>query len=210
MAMLTYTDRVVLPTVAAPSLIDIAVSLSRMPRFGGHTRRWWSVLDHTLFCDELVRAKTGTRMERIALLLHDAHEAITGDVPTDAKGAGLKLLQGDLDVAIMDAFFPGGFARYTAYLNVVKHWDRVALVAEAHIIGPPVSERRLVDVEPRFSRGFTGAEEAFTLLEGLLRRRTSNLRGQLVQELYGRPPFETGQERHPAVREYLNRMNILL
>lgn len=201
MAMLTYTDRVVLPVIATnPSLIDIGVSLSRMPRFGGHTRRWWSVLDHTLFCDELVRNSGCTRHERLAVLLHDAHEAVTADVPTDAKGNELRWLQQDLDRVIMEAFFPGGWTTYQGYKSLVKRIDFLALVAEAHIVGPPVSARRLVEVEPRFSTdGLEGADGA-----------TSMLRALIPSPVLGIPPKETQQDRHPAVIEFLNRMTHLM
>jgi hypothetical protein len=199
MPMLTYTDRVVLPTIASPSLVDIAVSLSRQPRFGGHTRRWWSVLDHTLFCDELVQEETDHRFPRLALLLHDAHEAITADVPTDAKTTGLKLLQADLDVAIMDAFFPDGLTGYNRWRDTVKRIDRVALVAEGIVLGPPVEEDRLVAVDPIFDRNLTGVERAMMLLEQLLEDGT-----------VGHTPWVDSQEAHPAVEDYLARMNYLL
>jgi hypothetical protein len=206
MAMLTYTDRVVLPKVASPSLMDFAVSLSRQPRFGGHTRRWWSVLDHTLFCDELVKAEQKPsetyplRELRLAMLLHDAHEAITCDVPTDAKGAGLRALQADLDIVIMDRFYPEGMRGYRRWTANVKHYDLVALIAEAQVVGPPVSQQRLEEVEPRFAPTTQEHYNAIALLDMTLRR----------SRVFGHPPFEKDQTRHPAVREYLNRMNTLL
>jgi hypothetical protein len=204
MPMLTYTDRVVLPTIAAPSLIDIAVALSRMPRFGGHTRRWWSVLDHTLFCDELVKSEPDfvTRESRLALLFHDAHEAITGDVPTGAKTTGLRLLQADIDVAIMDAFYPGGLMGFNKYRETVKYFDRLALVAEGHVVGPPVSPERLVEVDPVFDLGLKGALEACWALQALLE-------GVSLDPL-GQPPLVENQESHPAVVEYLTRITTLL
>jgi hypothetical protein len=222
MAMLTYTDRVVLPTIAAPSLVDIAVSLSRQPRFGGHTRRWWSVLDHTLFCDELVKLDlqqfSNIRPIRLAMLLHDAHEAITADVPTDAKGVGMRMLQADIDIAIMDRYFPNGMAGYRGWTANVKHFDLVALIAEAQVVGPPVSQSRLEEVEPRFAR--TGPEhfQATLLLHSLLLGRAAAGRYTgpnvavpgTVAALYGRPPLEMNQEKHPAVKEFLTRITTLM
>jgi hypothetical protein len=203
MPLLTYTDRL-LPGQTL-SLLDIAISTSRQPRFGGHTRRWWSVLDHMLWCDELAQAVyTGDpqlRNLRLAMLLHDAHEAVTGDVPTDFKGAELRVIQKDLDRGIMGRFFPGGYPAYATFVVEVKELDHLALVTEAHIVGPPVSDRRLDAVEPRFALDSHpyGAQGAATL-ELMLRR----------SRWLGHAPWEREQRRHPSVREYLNRMSILL
>ncbi len=205
MSMLTYTDRVVLPVGTPPGVIDIAVSLSRQPRFGGHTRRWWSVLDHLLFVDKLAASTDPRRLclspaqlplLRLALLLHDAHEAITSDVPTDAKGPDLRRLQTALDRVIADRYFPGGWTAYESWETDVKEFDRLALVAEAHVVGPPVGATRLVEVEPRFAAESDRERDAVQLLTGLLRGAT----------YLGVPPRVQDQGSHPAVREYLNRM----
>lgn len=162
--ILTYTGRFVprqgAPGSPAPSLGDIAMSLSRLPRFGGHGARWYSVLDHVLFCDALVRADhkdvaPGTerglylRGLRLATLLHDAHEAATGDVPTHFKTADLRALQDMLDARIMGKYLPAGFAQYEAYRETIRGYDHRALLAEAFVVGP----RRLqsfADVEHFF------------------------------------------------------------
>lgn len=209
MSMLTYTDKVVLPVGNAPSPLDIAVSLSRQPRFGGHTRRWWSVLDHLLFVDDLATLTDPRRLclspdqlplLRLALLLHDAHEAITTDVPTDAKGPDLRSLQDRLDHVIAGRYFPGGWTAYESWEMDVKEFDLLALVAEAHVVGPPVSAARLVEVEPRFAAETERQQWAVKLLEGRLKRS-----GYL-----GVPPRIDQQATHPAVREYLNRLVTVL
>jgi 5'-deoxynucleotidase YfbR-like HD superfamily hydrolase len=85
----------------APPLVDIALGLSRQPRFGGQTRRWWSVLDHSLFVADLA-AREGRGLRVIlALLLHDAHEALTGDIPTSLKKDDMRDVQASLDERIM-------------------------------------------------------------------------------------------------------------
>src|SRR4051812_13725749 len=95
---LTYTGRAVKPgSTVHPSMIDIAVGISRQPRFAGQGKRWFSVLDHSLFVDEIVKRASSVpilgdddevarKQWRLAVLLHDAHESMTGDVPTDFKG----------------------------------------------------------------------------------------------------------------------------
>lgn len=76
-----------------PSMItleDIAVPLSREPRFSGHGSENYSVLSHLLlietFFDEVEM--------RLHALLHDAHEAYMKDLPTPLK-------------AYYESFFPG-------------------------------------------------------------------------------------------------------
>lgn len=131
MLLLTQSDRLLTSEGGHPSLTDIAVGLSRQPRFGGQTREWWSVLDHSLFCDELVKSQESTRELRLAVLLHDAHEALTGDVPTPFKTPDFRAVQDDLDRRICGAFFPGGYDRYAKLGTLVKNVDLRALRAEA-------------------------------------------------------------------------------
>lgn len=200
---ITYTGRNVRPGgETAPSLIDIAVGLSRMPRFAGQTRRWWSVLDHTLFADELVRlvAPDDPPALHRAVLLHDAHEAITGDVPSPIKPDALREVQDELDTVIFDAYFPGWYPALTPEL---KRIDRLAMIAEALVIGPPLPRPRIFEV---FGMDDL-AERAETFLDT---RVYSQAARKVGGQLYGIPPFEEKQERHPAVVEYLNRIIRLL
>lgn len=192
---LTYTGRNVKPGNGAhPSLIDIAVGLSRQPRFAGQTRRWWSVLDHTLFGDELMRHRVDTASElRLAWLLHDAHEAITGDVPTDVKKlTELGMIQDGLDYRILEAYYPAWDqnGRWTRDHDEVKAIDKRCLLAEAHVVGPPAAADYFEEPDD------TDAAVLRILLETTL--------------WIGAPPYRQGQEKHPAVREYLARMNELM
>lgn len=197
---LTYTGRLVRPGgTEHPSLIDIAVGLSRQPRFAGQGRSWWSVLDHTLFCDELVMQQPlpSPRL-RLAVLLHDAHEAITADVPTDVKGEDMKAYQKLLDVVIQDAYFPGGRHAYLDYgwAGDVQRIDRRALCAEAQVVGPPVEKQRIL--------------ELFGVCEETVEDVTA-LRLKVGTGIWGVPPVDRhNPEANPAVQEYLRRMLKLL
>lgn len=64
------------------SLPVIATSLARIPRFGGHSTRRYSVLEHSLYVSSLVPQEF-----KAAALMHDAHESLTGfwDVSSPAK-----------------------------------------------------------------------------------------------------------------------------
>ncbi len=82
--MLTASGRRVDLLDPRPSMIeltDIAFALSRICRFTGHTRRFYSVAEHS--------ALGATTMSDDALalefLLHDAHEAYVGDMNSPLK-----------------------------------------------------------------------------------------------------------------------------
>lgn len=69
------------------SIDDIAVALSRAPRFCGHTRQPYSVARHSINAVEVLQAEhrlDDCRLLRGALL-HDASEAYMGDLPTPLK-----------------------------------------------------------------------------------------------------------------------------
>lgn len=190
--LLTNSGRLVSRDAGHPSLMDIAIGISRQPRFGGQTGRWWSVIDHSLFCDELVQAKFGSlRVNiaelRLAVLLHDAHEALTGDVPTPLKTEDFRGMQDALDARIYGAFGPEPVPAFT-----VKDTDVRALRAEASLFLPHPA----VKIAELF--GEPDAADIWTLNEYL-------------QESYaGVPPLKRDQQQHPAVREYLNRVMDLL
>lgn len=59
---------------------DLAASLARVPRFHGQTLMHYTVAQHSVLVAELVPAEL-----KAAALLHDAHEAYTGDFPRPIK-----------------------------------------------------------------------------------------------------------------------------
>lgn len=67
------------PDVFTPEVI--AHSLSRLPRFCGHTKTPWSVAAHTL----LVGLGVDLDESVPYALLHDAAEIVTGDIPRPVK-----------------------------------------------------------------------------------------------------------------------------
>jgi hypothetical protein len=68
------------PSPSEISIQDIASALSKMPRFGGHSGRFYSVAQHSLIC-----AHMAPNHLKLEALMHDAHEAYVGDVPTPLK-----------------------------------------------------------------------------------------------------------------------------
>jgi hypothetical protein len=206
---ITYTGRNVKPGNGEhPALLDIAIGLSRQPRFAGQTKRWFSVLDHTLFGLELIKlGENHARGLQLAWLLHDAHEAITADVPTDVKGDDLRGAQDLLDQMIYGAY---GQDSAWVWKQNVKDTDRLCLSAEARVLG--VGQDR-----NRFGCG-PAVDDAEAVLLGLLRVGLNTIPSgpPIGQPPFGHPdpdrcyPYPREQDQHPAVMYYLRLMEELL
>jgi len=74
--MVSFID----PDPMAFDINDIALALSRQPRYGGHGKFFYSVAQHSVYVAYQVKPKN-----RLYALLHDAHEAYTGDIPAPLK-----------------------------------------------------------------------------------------------------------------------------
>lgn len=131
------------------SIEDIAHSLSFQCRFNGHTKRFYSVAEHSLVLRDLVREESGIQNlnRRMAAILHDAAECYLGDITKPAKerlfigeaveGQILRVIfeafgvpfssfdeelkAMDSDLCIMEGFFLiGGMYWSRAYYDLVK------------------------------------------------------------------------------------------
>src|SRR5947209_7997064 len=69
----------------APTLYEIGYSLCQVPRFVGHTRVPWSVLQHSYAVAAFARFLDWTYRLQFLALMHDAHESVIGDIPTGWK-----------------------------------------------------------------------------------------------------------------------------
>lgn len=129
-------------------LADIAHSLSLQCRFMGHVDRFFSVASHSL----LVMRITGELVQRDGAaespeqlvdfwrqaLLHDAHEALVGDVPSPLKDA-LSVYRSEPFRAVEDRLQRAVFQRWntTPELSVyVQQADAVALWWEWKLLRP--------------------------------------------------------------------------
>jgi 5'-deoxynucleotidase YfbR-like HD superfamily hydrolase len=196
--VLTHSGRQVSASEGCPSIHDVALSLSRMPRFAGQGRRWWSVLDHSLFVERLaaqfalrekIRGKQAYIL-RLAALLHDAHECITGDVPSPIKPSDLADVQDEIDSRIGATLFPGGDAVFTLWETVVHELDRRALLLEAWKVGPPKLDT-LSDVVQHF--GYLPDLEALRVFE----------KGIAETEFGHHPTFLNQGLAHPGVQWFV-------
>jgi 5'-deoxynucleotidase YfbR-like HD superfamily hydrolase len=125
-------------------LDDVALGLSRIRRWAGQTRRPISDAEHSLLVGRLVPLRY-----RLAADLHDAHEAIVGDLTTPfaralAALAGSRVawaiaaLKWRLDVAIARAVIerfaparPGGFETFELEAQTLASEMRSTTVREA-------------------------------------------------------------------------------
>ena len=68
------------PSASRFEVTDIAHALSNICRFTGHTKQFYSVAEHSVLCSYLVPHE-----DRRVALMHDAAEAIIGDVSSPLK-----------------------------------------------------------------------------------------------------------------------------
>lgn len=150
----THSGRVldlVRPDPEAIHINDLVVPLSRMPRFSGHTvsrRQACNVALHSLLVEALM-PPDAPPSARLAALLHDAHEAFTGDITSPmqqalgayslAAAGALKRIQFDLQDAIERAIGLNVSIRFE-YRAEIKQADLLALAIEKRDLMAPSPE----------------------------------------------------------------------
>lgn len=120
------------PDLTDVTLTDLATSLSRLARFLGNTKPGnpYSVAQHSLLVMQILEDQGQPSSLLRAALLHDAHEALMGDIPTPVKraaGPALAALEARLQVAMFRRF---GLAETLAHHPLITWADRVALHSE--------------------------------------------------------------------------------
>lgn len=127
------------PSIEAIDHFTIAVALSRVPRFSGHTIYRYSVAQHSVLVADIISQCLLRPDLMLPALLHDAHECYTGfgDVISPAKAwlrrhtDALDLLEVKCNQAIANYFnMP---VRLFDDVNVHKA-DMIALAIEAKLI----------------------------------------------------------------------------
>ena len=133
--MQTYTGRQFWPLDPRPEdvdILDIAHALANVCRFGGHTKAFYSVAQHSVLVSRVVPAG-----QALAGLLHDATEAYIGDMirPLKRNLHEYRAAEARLEAAITERFVlpAGAFAT-----PEVKYADNVVLATEARdVMGEP-------------------------------------------------------------------------
>jgi hypothetical protein len=109
---------------------DIARALANQCRFGGHSRVFYSVAQHSVILSDLVEQRGGDVEDAFAALMHDATEAYLGDMPHPIKhrstlGAAFKEAEDHLGRAIRARF------RIKADVPEIKRVERALLATES-------------------------------------------------------------------------------
>jgi|GEM_PF-437686 len=126
-------------------IIDIAHSLSNACRFGGHSRQFYSVAEHSVLVVKAINNDGGPAplTMQLTALLHDAAEAYLADIPSPIKPhlRGFREMEHRILRVILEHF--GG---YFPLPSEIKEADLAVLHAERHQImngGPPWSTENL-------------------------------------------------------------------
>lgn len=179
------------PDPATIRVEDIAHHLSQINRYSGATERPWSVAAHSLLCVRLAHGLHVTPYQALWTLLHDAHEAYTGDTirpMKDAIGrARFETVERKLDVAIRKAL--GVQHLHTSDAErIARQVDEAAQAVECSIFFPEVEdwpkqnlpEEFVEEVHELWSRSSDELREFFTgaymgILEGALSHESTGV-----------------------------------
>jgi len=162
--MFSYSGVQIAPGEGVPSLSDVAVHLGRICRFAGACREFWSVLLHSLAVWEYMQNphfpfKVDSRLQLLALL-HDASEAVMGDITKPFKSDDMKKVERDIEHRIYESL--GIVAPASHESTIVKFADTQVLYGEARTIGP-------VGLETHYNSGGTRTEvEQDPIAEGIV------------------------------------------
>lgn len=120
------------PTEHQINIVDIAHALSMIPRFNGHTNTRYTVAQHCIAVSERVDPKYA-----LAALLHDAHEAYTGDIVSPLKILLPELKQ--IEIRLNEAIFKNVGADIT-HLEQKQIWEvdwKMCVTEARHLCGNP-------------------------------------------------------------------------
>ena len=113
-------------------LTDIALGLSRLPRFSGQTHEFYSVAQHSLNVCDILPTKY-----KLQGLMHDAAEAYIGDMPTPFKRNIPEFVE--LEKRIWWAICQKFGLSYELD-PLVKRADSTMLVSERDVLKPAVTD----------------------------------------------------------------------
>lgn len=114
-----------------PDISEIAHALAQINRFTGHCKRPYSVAEHSVLVASIAAGEGASIDAQLAALLHDAHEAYTGDVSSPAKlaiGQPWEVFEHSQASAVHNAL--GVRAAMCAHRASIRRWDLIALATE--------------------------------------------------------------------------------
>lgn len=126
------------------SLHTLAKHLSKVCRFAGATSEFYSVAQHCVVVEEMMWNAHHAPMLRLQALLHDAHEAFLGDIPTPLQdyleaGMDAPFIHSLKDMVDVDIFRSLNVPLPTKEeKGIIKVYDELAFCHEAkHLITNP-------------------------------------------------------------------------
>lgn len=115
----------------APNIAEIAHALAQINRFTGHAKRPYSVAEHSLLVCSIANAEGATPIAQLAALMHDAHEAFTGDVSSPAKWSlGTAWSEFEHRNEHNTHLALGISTAMVSHRAAIKRWDLIALATE--------------------------------------------------------------------------------
>lgn len=135
----TYTGRRVHPFALKPEDVcvdDIAHHLANIARFGGATKEFYSVAQHSVIASTFVGASS---LCKLAVLLHDSAEYLIGDLTTPMKAAygRIRDIESDIHSTIIKALLGDYAIRILGNEAIeanVKYCDEIMLATEVRDI----------------------------------------------------------------------------
>jgi hypothetical protein len=145
-----------------PELItveEIAWGLSRTCRYSGKTPKHYSVGEHSVLLAQHLREQGEPGEVQLAAVLHDAHEALVGDVLPCVKAlvVGYRRIEKDLDRAILTGLMLP-LDLLEKHHTVVKRADTWALSAEVKCLLKTEWTGVPAYVGPRLKLGLTARD----------------------------------------------------
>ena len=159
---------------------DIAHSLANICRFGGHTRRFYSVAQHCVMVSRHVEIIGGDIEAQMWGLLHDASEAYVGDMVRPLKDSqpSFKAAEKAIHACVKKAF---GIRPLKRAEDIVHKADNIMMITEARdFMGSPewvknFSEKPLP--APILAYSHYQSRFAFLARFAELRKKMANYRG---------------------------------
>jgi hypothetical protein len=136
-----------------PTATDIAVHAGRICRFGGAV--WSPLLAHLIFVGFMAYRRSGNGANLLWGFLHDAHEAVTGEVPRPFKCDCMRAEQQAIDMRLYNRFMQ--WSGILVDRDLIKQCDIEACHIEAMKLGVP----GFAEIEIKHSKEYTGATEIY-------------------------------------------------
>lgn len=164
----TFTGRKLFPYKPEAEQIhitDITHALSNICRYTGHTKRFYSVAEHSLLCYHIAQSEGYDKKVQLYCLMHDFSEAYVNDMASPLKKFLKKYIK--TENKIMDKIFE----KFSVPVweshekEIVKLVDETMLYSEMkHLMGDYDTENTFIDKE-RLDYDFNLLDESYEYFE---------------------------------------------